>query len=778
MKSYLDLVRVSEQVRRRQNRLTRLCIVLAVFLVTAIFGMADMELNSQRAQAIAQYGNWHARFAGLTQAEAALVAARPEVEASAWYGAVNTDLEADYTIAGQRVAICGCDDTWLEMFPAASCLAGSYPSEPGSVMVTSNAQTLLGAELGGPLTLRFPDGSETTLRVSGFLGDTSAMLRADAAGLLFNSTDYRTYFGTTENPGLLFSVRYTPFCSYQRATREIQQQFGLADESVGTNPKLLALSGQSDAPFMRMLYSAAAVLSALVTVSGVLMMTGSLNSSIAQRTEFFGLLRCLGATPKQVRKFVRHEALSWCRTAVPAGLLAGTAVVWALCEILRASAPGFFGALPRFGLSPIALASGALIGVLTVLLAARSPAKRAARVSPLAAASGNAGTVQAARKAADTRIFRIETALGVHHAVGSRRNFLLMAGSFAFSIILFLAFSTTVDFMGHAVKAVRPSTPDFSIISPEEACEIPVSLAAEIAQAPCVKRAYGRSFAYGLEGECDGRPIRITLASYEENQFGWARRDRISGDFSEAEAGRGLLRAFNSSVAGGLETGGFVTLNGYALPVSGEVGWSPFDLEPGEELLICSESLFRQLTGESGYTVLDVQFRHNVTDEDVADIRALAGENYRFSDRRLDNREARGGYYAFALFVYGFLAVIALIAAFHIINSVALSVSARMQQYGAMRAIGMGTGQLTRMVAAEALSYALGGVVLGSAAGVPIHRLLFTRMVSFQWGDPWAVPWKALLVIAAVTLAAVLLATLGPAQRIRKMSVAETISTD
>ncbi len=45
-----------------------------------------------------------------------------------------------------------------------------------------------------------------------------------------------------------------------------------------------------------------------------------------------------------------------------------------------------------------------------------------------------------------------------------------------------------------------------------------------------------------------------------------------------------------------------------------------------------------------------------------------------------------GKFNSFALFLYGFLALIALITIFNIINCAAMSVSARMKQYGALRA--------------------------------------------------------------------------------------------
>ena len=51
MKSYLDLVPISAKVHRKQNRMSIICIVLAVFLVTAIFGMADMFIRGQILQA-------------------------------------------------------------------------------------------------------------------------------------------------------------------------------------------------------------------------------------------------------------------------------------------------------------------------------------------------------------------------------------------------------------------------------------------------------------------------------------------------------------------------------------------------------------------------------------------------------------------------------------------------------------------------------------------------------------------------------------------------------
>ena len=65
----------------------------------------------------------------------------------------------------------------------------------------------------------------------------------------------------------------------------------------------------------------AGVMFLLVLIAGVLMISSSMNSSVAQRTQFFGMMRCIGMSKQQIIRFVRLEALNWCKIAVPIGLV-------------------------------------------------------------------------------------------------------------------------------------------------------------------------------------------------------------------------------------------------------------------------------------------------------------------------------------------------------------------------------------------------------------------------------------------------------------------------
>lgn len=122
------------------------------------------------------------------------------------------------------------------------------------------------------------------------------------------------------------------------------------------------------------LFLAAMVLFVLVLMAGVLMISGSMNSTIVQRTRFFGMMRCLGMTRTQIRRYVRLEALNWCRTAIPIGIGAGILATWMLCFGLRTFFGNEFETIPVERISWIGIVCGALIGLGTVLLSSRAPA--------------------------------------------------------------------------------------------------------------------------------------------------------------------------------------------------------------------------------------------------------------------------------------------------------------------------------------------------------------------------------------------------------------------
>lgn len=535
------------------------------------------------------------------------------------------------------------------------------------------------------------------------------------------------------------------------------------------------------------LYPIAAVLTLLILIAGVLMISGSINSTVAQRTKFFGMMRCIGMSRQQIIRFVRLEALNWCKTAVPAGVALGIMAAWLLCAVLRFLVGGQFSEIPVFGISITGIVIGSVTGIAAVLLAARAPAKRAARVSPVEAVSGNEKGTGALRHGAKLCLFRVETALGIHHAVSAKKNLILMTGSFALSIMMFLSFSVLVDFVGYLMPQYSDAS-DIDISGSGGADTVDSGLLDTLSGMEGVKRVYGRRTSFQVPVEISGAAEGFgaaessgaaDLISYDDFGLDCLKKDDMlkkGSDISKVYGDSGYVLA-TSDADSLLRIGDKVKIGAEELEIAGLLKYDPFSsdgLTHGEVTLIMSGETFIRLTGITGYSLISVQTTGNVTEEDVEAIRAAAGEDCVFSDRRDQNTS--GTYRAFAACVYGFLFVITLVTVLNIVNGISMSVSARTKQYGAMRAVGMDGRQITKMIAAEAFTYALSGCAAGCAAGLFISKWLFDVLIAAHFAYAvWELPVNSLLVILLAVILAAVLAVWAPAGRIRKLSVTETI---
>lgn len=529
------------------------------------------------------------------------------------------------------------------------------------------------------------------------------------------------------------------------------------------------------------LFMLAGALFFLILLAGVLMISGSINSTVAQRTKFFGMMRCIGISRQQLKRFVRLEALNWCRTAIPAGIILGMVCTWALCAILRFVVGEEFATIPLFGISPIGIISGIVMGTVTVLLAARAPAKQAAKVSPVAAVSGNAESANQIRRAARTGMFPVEVSLGVHHATSARKNMVLMTGSFALSITLFLTFSVLLDFVGHLLPQ-SASDAEITINGEVGVNCIPRETVEAIRGMDGVKNIFGRRSVFEVPAELgqEGLPQTVDLISFDDFDLKALEKDgrlKKGSDLSKVYGDSGCVLAICDPDAP-LHMGDAIRVDGEALTIAGLLKYDLFSgdgLSHGRVSIITSGETFVRLTGETDYSLVMIQTTGGVTDADVAAIGAVLGEGMILQDGR--EQSTSGTYTAFVLCVYGFLAIIAMVTVLNIMNSISMSVTARSRQYGAMRAVGMDGAQVTRMIAAEAVTYALAGCAIGCAVGLAVGRLLYNLLIEGRFPYAvWSLPVSRLLIAVAFVAVATLAAVWVPARRMREMAVTETIN--
>ena len=774
MRSYLSLVPISAKVHKRQSRMTRICIILAVFLVTSIFSMAEMWTDAETTAMRHNHGDWHIALQNVSKDEAEQIRKNSNVAVSSWYDEINTDAEQNYYIDGKNAVLYGIEESYITdimKYPT----EGVYPQNENEVALSADAKELFSVKIGDEITLDTPMG-DVKYTISGFYEDDTEYNDIIGGCCVFmnrKAFDEIRRLNGIESASQ-FYIRFQNENGLKKTIADIMQQYNLTAENVKENTAVLGMLGASSNESVNGLYPLAVACFVIILIAGVFMISSCMNSNVAQRTKFFGMMRCIGASKQQIIRFVRLEALNWCKTAIPIGCALGTVTCWILCAILRFFVKGEWVDMPLFAVSINGILCGALVGVITVFIAAHSPAKQAAMVSSVAAVSGNADMSKNVNHAAKTRFLKVETSLGIHHATGTKKNLFLMTGSFALMIVLFLAFSACLDLVHKLLPSVTSKfTPDITIASQDDTNSLDGNLPEKIAEIEGVESAFGMMTRTALSVEVNGNETEIDLFSHDKTLLDTFKKSVISGDISRVyEDGNYAIAVYNQdyrlSVGDKIKTGNqeleivCVTSEGV-----GSVSGAP--------TVVCSEKTFMRLTGECRFAMISVVLKKDVSEAAVSKIRDLAGD-YLFVDNREENSDINGSYWVFRIASYGFLAIISLITVLNITNSISMGVSARIKQYGAMRAVGMGSGQVAKMITAEAVTYAICGTAAGVVLGLLLHYLIYAKVVITHFGGLWNIPFTAIAIVLLLVAFSCIVAIYAPAKRIRNMAITATIN--
>lgn len=270
MKSYLSLIPIAARVRRKQSKMIILCIVLSVFLVTTIFSLVDSVRKMETANAIDKGGYWHIRIDGIGEDEAEEIAMRSEVAVSSWYDVLNLDnnltIDKAYYIEGAQTVICGIEQAFIgDIMHYFS--EGAHVIDENAVILTENAQELLGVNIGDTITLHTPAG-DYDFMVSGFRisgngkyvssngGETSALLvKEHQVGAFMNIHTFRRICsenGETSAPQ--YYIQLQKHTNLKKALAAIKKQYGLPDENVHLHTILMAAGGITDKDYIKNVY--------------------------------------------------------------------------------------------------------------------------------------------------------------------------------------------------------------------------------------------------------------------------------------------------------------------------------------------------------------------------------------------------------------------------------------------------------------------------------------------------------------------------------------------
>lgn len=299
------------------------------------------------------------------------------------------------------------------------------------------------------------------------------------------------------------------------------------------------------------------------------------------------------------------------------------------------------------------------------------------------------------------------------------------------------------------------------------------SMAEELRSLPGVRSVWSSaSFANMPASSPQTNIDHVVFCSYDDFMLEESRELVSTGQLADFSADSNEVMTICNK-ENPLAVGDTVSVNGTELTI---VGTFTQGLFSDDIIIICPQALFERITGVKNYNLMGILLDDSATEQTVMKIARLSTDEIIVTDLRKSNSQNTATYLASRLVVRGILAIIGLISLFHIVNSISMSVSTRIRQYGIMRAIGMDDRQLTRMIAAEALTYAGSGLAVGCIIGLLLSRMLYQRLITPYFGLAWHMPGMTLVFLILAVFAAAAIAVYAPAKRIRTMEINEIIN--
>lgn len=234
------------------------------------------------------------------------------------------------------------------------------------------------------------------------------------------------------------------------------------------NHNVLRIMGLSDDPsdrvFNALLYSAGVIVIAIIMVGSIFLIYNSFSISLNERMRQIGILSSVGATSKQLRNSVLFEGLCIGVVGIPAGVCLGLASIGLIISGITKKLSSIFytGVSLTMDISALAIIGAAAISMITILISAYIPARKAAK-TPVMDCIRQTNEIKVEAKAVrisrtTRRICGLEGTLALKNFKRNKKRYRSIVLSLALSIVLFVSTSALVTSMNHETKQAKVVT--------------------------------------------------------------------------------------------------------------------------------------------------------------------------------------------------------------------------------------------------------------------------------------------------------------------------------
>lgn len=411
------LTRRSLKANKRRNFFLVMAIMLTTLLIGSVFSVGMSLVESVKMEQIHLAGTMaHAAVGHPTASQIEQLHNLDYVKAVGTGNSVGY-VENTAEMGNISLTLHYFDETeWEELrAPAYVDVEGNYPEKENEIMVSRAVLERMGIanpSIGMEIPLAYYTDSdktgalmEETFCLSGWFTSYAFVQSTDTADVIFVSQELSQKYGKTVEADGSASVRFVDETHISEYCDALVSDLGLSENQPIATVQLYDTSaGQETATLLSL-----CAVAVFLIFTGYLLIYNILYISISRDVRFYGLLKTLGATPKQIKRVVRGQILRLCLIGIPVGIVLSLILSLGIVPffISALDAVSADGAVVSF--SPLIYVGAIVFPLFTAMLGASKPAQKAASISPIEAQkyTGVTGSIKGVRSVAHRKPVRM-----------------------------------------------------------------------------------------------------------------------------------------------------------------------------------------------------------------------------------------------------------------------------------------------------------------------------------------------------------------------------------
>lgn len=375
---------------KRRNFFIIAAITLTTFMIASVFSVGMSFYNSQKMQETRLMGT--KAHAALSQPTNTQIEHLKNLDYIKSVGISNNVafVESTPQMGDMSLTLRYLDKTeWQEYrAPAFMNIVGSYPQKANEIMIPLWVLERLGItdpKIGMSISLSYTTNMLTTtasdenalysevFTLSGYYTSYMHIRSGNRDMLLVSEELSRKYDKTVELDGVVNFI-FTDSRNIEQYIEQLHADLQITENQViAPTPMYVTYSEQTNT------FIALSVIVVFLMFTGYLLIYNVLYISVSRDIRFYGLLKTVGTTPKQLRRIVTGQVMRLCVIGIPVGAIIAGLLSFVVIPMVSKMSNIETGVSVSF--SPIIYISAALLAIATSYIGAVNPAKKAARIS-------------------------------------------------------------------------------------------------------------------------------------------------------------------------------------------------------------------------------------------------------------------------------------------------------------------------------------------------------------------------------------------------------------